>query len=133
MQTIVYGRREAHGATFDKPWAVISIRNPDMTPLEFECPNLKGVLHLAFDDIDKLENGKIPFTIGMANQVWDFIQSVKVDILLVHCIMGLSRSPGIAAAIDKILTGDDSKWFATKVPNRRVFTCMLKAANERYI
>ncbi len=133
----VCSRMQAVGATYAKPWAVISIREPGMIPVEFSCPNLKGVLHLEFHDVDRVKDGEVLFTIDDAKKVWDFIESVgDVDTLLVHCLLGLSRSPGIAAAFDKVTKGDDRKWFNDKrpggmVPNRRVFSCMLHAANER--
>lgn len=129
---VVCSRDEAVGVHSDQPWAVISIRNPGMEPVPFDCPNLKGVLYLEFDDIDKIADGYVTFSLDMARRTWDFIQEhSEVNTLLVHCLMGLSRSPGIAAAVDKALTGDDSKWYVEKVPNRRVFSCMLQVANER--
>lgn len=132
MNLVVCTREQAVGVTHDKPWAVISIRNPGGTPVEFNCPNLKGVLYLEFDDTDRLSDHEIAFTLDMARTVWDFVESHKeVDTILVHCLLGHSRSPAIAAAIDKTYTGDDSKWYKTKVPNRRVFRCMLHVAEER--
>ncbi len=133
----VCSREQAVGVQHDKPWAVISIRNPGMTPVDFACPNLKGVLYLEFDDTDRIKDQLVVFTIDDASKVWDFIEDVgEIDTLLVHCLMGLSRSPGIAAAVDKVRTGDDMHWFnqrgpTAKVPNRRVFQCMLHAAHER--
>lgn len=128
----VCDRNQATGVTHNKPWAVISIHNPGMDKVEFECPNNKGVLYLEFDDVDKVKEGAVAFTIADARKVWDFIQNLgDIDTLLIHCLMGLSRSPGVAAAIDKVLVGDDKHWFATKTPNRRVFRCMLHVANER--
>lgn len=135
MKTVVCDRKQATGATYDKPWAVISIHNPGMAPVDFACPNLKGVLYLEFDDTDKVNGQLVVFNMDMARQVWDFIQGLgEVDTLLIHCLMGLSRSPGIAAAVDKALTGDDMKWFTGndgKVPNRRVYTGVLHVAYER--
>ncbi len=139
MNVEVCSRQQAVGARCDQPWAVISIRNPGMTPVEFDCPNLKGVLYLEFDDIDRIKDNLVPFNLSDAHKVWDFIQARQtegVNQLLVHCLMGLSRSPGIAAAVDKVLKGDDMKWFNDKspqgkVPNRRVYQCMLHVANER--
>lgn len=135
MKVVVCSREQAVGVVHDKPWGVISIRNPGDKPLEFTCPNNKGVLLLDFHDADKVEAGKILFSMDDARKVWDFIQGLgEIDTLLVHCIMGLSRSPGIAAAVDKVLNGDDMHWFSGqggRVPNRRVYRCMMNVAHER--
>lgn len=134
---VVCSRDQAVGVTHDKPWAVISICNPGMDPVSFTCPNLKGVLYLEFDDADRVQEGLTLFTMDHAKKVWDFVESLgEIDTLLVHCLMGLSRSPGIAAAIDKVLKGDDMHWFnergpTGKVPNRRVYRCMLEVAHQR--
>ncbi len=125
-------RGEAVGFKHDKSWAVISIRNPDMTPVDFECPNLAKVLYLEFDDINKITRGMVAFSIEMAEQVWDFVDAVgDVDLLLIHCNLGSSRSPGVAAAIAKVKTGDDMDWFKRKTPNSRVYAAMLAVANQR--
>lgn len=128
MEIAVCSRGMAVGLTQDRPWAVISIRNPDMDPLPFRCRNLNGVLHLAFDDVDKVSNGYTAFSTDMAKQIWDFVKGLEVELLLVHCNLGASRSPAVAAALDKVLHGDDEKWFRTKTPNRRVYRCLLSFA-----
>jgi predicted protein tyrosine phosphatase len=133
---IVYSRADAaHMQAFDKPWAIISIKNPGMSELKFPTENRVGVLRLDFDDLDYVPHDDryyVLFSPEMARNVWDFVNTVweKADTLVVHCNHGVSRSPAIAAAIAKVKFGDDSKWFNTKVPNRRVFKCMLAIASE---
>lgn len=51
-----------------------------------------------------------------------------VDQLIIHCNMGVSRSPAVAAAIKKALTGSDDEFFDGKfVPNMVVYYTVLKA------
>jgi predicted protein tyrosine phosphatase len=112
--------------------AIISIQNPGMTPIEFP-PGLVGLLALEFDDCDGPEDGKVVyFNEYHAKAIWTFVEAVwgRAEALLIHCNLGSSRSPAVAAAIDKVKTGDDTKWFTTKSPNRFIFRTMLKVAIE---
>lgn len=116
----------------ETPWAVISIKNHDQIDNVFDCPNLKHALWMAFDDADHLIEGMVIFTMPMAKQIWDFVESLEgIDTLVIHCNMGFSRSPAVAAAIDKVRIGDDSTYFEKKSPNRRVYRAMLHEAQRR--
>lgn len=48
--------------------------------------------------------------------------------MVLHCDAGMSRSPGVAAALSKVLVGDDSQFFKRYRPNMRVYRTLL----ERY-
>jgi len=126
MNIEVCDRGSATYATFPHKWAVISIICPLEKEVEFlPDPNRVGILRLCFDDVDKLSNQYIAFNMEMAREVWDFIEKHEgIETLLIHRSAGMCRSPGIAAGIDKVLTGDDSKWFKTKTPNSRVYRCI---------
>lgn len=50
----------------------------------------------------------------------------KADIVAIHCDAGMSRSPGIAAALQKIHTGNDFLWFNTKTPNMLVYRTIME-------
>lgn len=115
--------------------AIISITDPDNDhPPITEKPGLQGVLHLSFHDADV--DGFDPefnFTIMSDDDgdlVADFLEKQKdVDLLIVQCDAGICRSPGMAAAILKHLTGDDSQIFDDNrfVPNRWVYKKTLQA------
>lgn len=113
-------------------WAIVSIVNPKDEPVEFKQDNIEA-LHLRFDDTDRLCSDMVAFNMAQAAQVWDFVDKVwdHVDTFAVHCLMGLSRSPGIAAAIAKVKYDDDRIWFERKTPNRRVYRAMLETARSR--
>lgn len=50
----------------------------------------------------------------------DFVASVweQAEAFLLHCDVGLSRSPAVAAAQSRIYYGDDGQWFELDFPNR---------------
>jgi len=59
------------------------------------------MLRLQFDDIEKPTPGLKLFSEEDADKVIDFIQKIdgKVDHVVVHCMLGQSRGPGVARAI----------------------------------
>lgn len=112
---------------------VISISEPRSNhPLIEEKPELKEVLRLSFHDID-IETSEFDhsrMTDEDAKLVATFVEKHKnVDMMIVQCDAGISRSSGIAAAILKHLTGDDSQIFNDKrfLPNRWVYSKTLEA------
>jgi predicted protein tyrosine phosphatase len=47
----------------------------------------------------------------------------------VHCDAGVSRSPAVAAALARVLKGDDAEYFAGRYrPNTRVYRMLLEHA-----
>ena len=113
------------------PWAAISVStSPDEFPV-LSDENRVGLLQLNFWDVSQALPGMkhvIAFNRYHSTQILEFIQDVweNIDCLLVHCEAGMSRSPAIAAAIDKIYHGDDSFWFNTKTPNMLVYRTILE-------
>lgn len=82
-------------------------------------------------EIEKLkENGYCKFfDKNDAIKIKEFVstlEDLQVDILLIHCAAGVSRSMAIAAAIDKYLTGNDSWYFENGIPNKYVYNLLLK-------
>ena len=116
----------------DVPWAAISIVTEPPWPQLLE-ENRVGLLQLEFMDAEfvrptsKWGNGLSIFNECHATQILDFVQNVwdQVECFLIHCDAGLSRSPAVAAAIERIYYEDDSYWFATKTPNSLVYRKIL--------
>lgn len=84
-------------------------------------------------DTSKIGN-LIYFNKDMANQILDFYLDAKtagVNIIIAHCDAGACRSPAICAALQKIETDDDEKWFKSYVPNMLVYNTILETAHER--
>lgn len=94
---------------------------------------LIGLLRLEFDDIDTYTEGYKLFNSKQALQILDFVESVKdeIDILVVHCLAGVSRSAGVAAAIDDIYIQSDKRWFLIKCPNQHVYRTIINAYQFR--
>ena len=111
--------------------AIISIADPhDPHPFIVEWPELKEVLRLSFHDVDNQwwDDQGMPDKFRLMSdedgeRVAAFVNKHKdVDLLIVQCEAGISRSSGMAAAILKHLTGDDSQIFGNRrfLPNRWV-------------
>ncbi len=126
--------RSAWNAKFfrsDHPWAAIQISHNDQFPMLSE-ENRVGVLRLVFEDIeqaDKLES----FSPTLAMEILDFVKEIwdKVDVFLVHCEVGLSRSPAIAAALCRIYYGHDGRWADSIFPNRLVYKLLVETHARR--
>ena len=119
--------RSARNAEFfrsDRPWAAISITSGHEHPVLSEA-NRVGLLRLVFDDITQRDTPQ-SFTPALAAEILDFVASVwdQVDVFLIHCDVGLSRSPAVAAALSRIYYGD-GPWFELDFPNRLVYDVLV--------
>lgn len=133
----VKSRYKAIDHRSDEPWAVISVTTPDGRPLpSFSPENRLGVLRLCFYDANSdAQNweGKQPgyiFDRKMAKQILDFTNEYwdQAEEFLIHCDMGMSRSPAVAAAIAYIKggRGADEHWFKNYTPNSLVYRTILE-------
>ena len=126
--------RSARNAEFfrsDRPWAAISITSGHEHPVMSEA-NRVGLLRLVFDDITQADTPQ-SFTPALAAEILDFVASVwdQVDVFLIHCDVGLSRSPAVAAALSRIYYGDDGPWFELDFPNRLVYDVLVATHSRR--
>jgi predicted protein tyrosine phosphatase len=134
----------------EEPHVVISIREPNNEPVEFEKNASRlAVLPMYFYDLDhsqsrwnEEEMGRIEKKYGhgifrpeQANVIIDFVEEWKdkVVVIVVHCAAGVSRSAGVAAAILKVLTGSDKYIFSNRayIPNRYVYNTILTEWQKR--
>jgi len=137
MKIEVRNRRDVnqrYGRFNHETVAIISITDPDNEHPKIEMHStLRGILQLSFHDLDN--NHKLPRKYKIMSeedgkQVAEFVEKNKdVDLLIVQCDAGISRSSGMAAAILKHLTGDDSQIFEDEnfIPNRWVYKKTLEA------
>jgi len=128
------------------PHAVISITDPtNKKPAKFELSEyLLSVLYVKCYDIDFSDGymshtrsqimkkyGDGLFTDEHAMHIANFVLENKdsIGILICHCDAGISRSSGVAAAIQRALTGDDKEIFNDKryIPNMHVYRKVLDA------
>lgn len=102
----------------DRPWAAISVSTLGDFPV-LSDDNRKGLLQLVFADTADPDRSD-SFTSSLAAKVLDYVGKMwdDVEVLLIHCEAGLSRSPGVAAALSQIYYGDDGPWFEYDFPNK---------------
>lgn len=131
MRVIVMNQREAENYSANKqvePSFMISITSLNQENAKVYATrdnNIFKVLKLSFDDTD---NG-YGMTLNDANKIKDFIiEAIEhVELIIVHCGAGQSRSAGVAAAILKYLYNDDSQIFNNPryTPNMRCYSMVL--------
>ena len=115
----------------DRPWAAISITTEGDLP-ELSEENRLGLLQLVFADTadpDRTDS----FTVSQATELLDFVEQVwdRVEFLLIHCEVGMSRSPGVAAALSRIYDGDDGPWGEYDFPNSLVYGRLVDGHRQR--
>ena len=133
-EIVVLSCIEAEDYCCDARWACISIASTEEDFSPIRKRRRKGLLQLAFADIDKPLPGFIHFEDDHAHDILDFVTHYwkRVDTLMVHCHAGLSRSPAVAAAIARLKWGDGSEFFEEPyLPNELVYRTILEVAAGR--
>lgn len=132
MELFVYSRAAIERLPpHDVPHLIISITTtPHDTARLPASRHCRGILRLAFPDADQAAHGYADadlFSTIQADQVWELVLVHRADVVRVvlHCDAGISRSPAVAAALSKILVGDDSEFFTRYRPNMRVYRTLL--------
>ncbi len=126
--------RSARNAEFfrsDRPWAAIQISHQDDFPT-LHSENRVGLLRLVFEDTEEADTPE-SFNPALATEILDFVEKMwdQVEVFLVHCQLGLSRSPAVAAALCRIYYDQDGRWFESIFPNRLVYHVLLKTHARR--
>ena len=130
---LVLPKSEATTFQCNDPWACISIgAEPGDWPKINKVQQV-DILQIAFFDTEFKRDDVIYFNEQHAKDILDFVEKVwdKIDLLMVHCLAGMSRSPGVAAAIAKIKYGNDDFYFKRYLPNTLVYRTILNLAHER--
>ena len=140
-QFIVLSKSKAKNFTSDVPWAAISIAShKDDLPKLNACQRM-GLLQLEFADIEHDDGWPAHkdrlFTSKQAQQILEFAEQMwdKVDVFMVHCFAGVSRSAAVAAALEKIYNKreDVVEYWYKHSPNMLVFTTLLETAISKNI
>lgn len=138
MEIFVYSRGAIERlAPHDVPHVIISITTTadDVArlPSGDQC---KGVLRLAFLDADapRSDDATGLFSTEHATAICDFVEQHRrvVRRIVVHCDAGLSRSPGVAAALAVCLGGSDEEFFRRYRPNMLVYRRLLEEWRLRH-
>ncbi len=139
----VVGRKEAQHCMFPRNMAVISIYTPGDQPARIEHERRSQVLQLCFDDLSdpKYKNKRIVggsrdggyiqlFTAAQALEIKAFVSGMLaagISRFVVHCDAGVSRSPGVAAALDVVFNNAKNIRRGWECYNRMVYTKVLTA------
>jgi predicted protein tyrosine phosphatase len=86
---------------------------------------------MRFEDSDHRDPNA--FTKDDAIRIQDFVEhhmTQGVQVCLVHCHMGWSRSPGVAAALSDFYNEECGYFFRHFNPNAHVFRVMLETLYE---
>jgi len=132
MRFDVFSRKMAENYSTNEKHINISIANPRAP--KAKLPALESRVDALF--ITCADSGRVGFEVSegdlfnksLAKAVWKFVDKYKdeVDLIIVNCELGISRSSGMAAAISKILNGDDMHFFRYFVPNMDVYRKMIE-------
>ena len=133
MKIINISEREAKVFDTDIPYIHISIYEPKTEPIKLRKNKFrKATLYLKFHDLDKkCEDYKL-FNEEQALKILMFVQwwFHHIELIVVNCGAGVSRSAGVAGALSKLINGDDSEYFKHSLPNMLVYRTILNVANE---
>ena len=138
MDFFVYSRSALDAmAPHDLPHVIVSITSsPDDVASLRKNPTCRGVLRLSFPDAetgsDRYTEGQL-FSRAQADALWAFVLEHRREIerIIVHCDAGVSRSSAVAAALSRVLNGDDAEFFAGRYrPNMRVYRTVLETRPE---
>lgn len=138
----VLSKAQAERLEPTKKCAIISITDHEDEVVKFKYNNnIKGVLRLGFLDEDNLRyirnkhNSRYRlFSLKDALKILDFVDEMKdkIEILYIHCVAGVSRSPAIAAALCDIYNIESNvDWFFNYSPNIFVYRKLLNAYHFR--
>ena len=135
MEIFVYSRSGLDAARpHEVPHVVISITSsPDDVARLRSNRNCVGVLRVSFPDVETASEQhpeSALFSREHADAIWSFVREhlSAIERVIVHCDAGMSRSPAVAAALARVLNGDDAEFFGGRYrPNKRVYETMLAA------
>lgn len=127
MRFLVLSRNKAKEYSYkktDTPYIIISIIDINTKNVVFDRNvQLKDVLRLSFDDVEEECTGAI--SEYDAKRIVDFVYAWMnyIELIVVHCEAGTSRSAGVCGALMLWANGDDSEIFYNDLyrPNMRCY------------
>ena len=145
MEILVMGRQSVEQFQSEKTHIIISITSPYSTPAKIGLSDkVKDILRLSFHDWDAKEKELIEqkntleskrmiyFNNEMAKKILLFVERYikTINLIVVHCEAGISRSAGVAGAISKCFYGDDNYYFKHYLPNMLVYRTIIEEWNK---
>jgi predicted protein tyrosine phosphatase len=133
MKFLIMSKDKVSKFAYPHRYAVIGVVSHDDVHPELQ-EGYVDALRLNFYDIDFKIDVYPGITDVDADRIIEFVENNKnlVDLFVVHCNAGISRSSGIAAALSFIYNGDDAWVFSDHryMPNMLVYRKILKAAEK---
>jgi predicted protein tyrosine phosphatase len=133
MKIKVFNEEEIQHFITEEKHIVVSIQDPNygfvILPANSNRIDWVGLNFYDLDeDTEVFPYSKFIFTSIQARIILDFVDlwKNKIDLICINCCAGISRSAGVAAALSKILNGDDSYYFKHYLPNMLVYRKILK-------
>jgi len=116
----------------ERSWAAISVSSAAHFFPTLSEANRIGLLRLVFEDTVERSN-PASFSDRHAEEILDFVEGIwrLADVLLIHCEVGLSRSPAIAAALSRLYFDDDGPWSEFDFMNRLVYQMLVESGRRR--
>lgn len=137
----VFSRKTVQDFATDRPHIFISVRDPGSEPVDVAImPHQVARLDLEFSDVDASNKPNLKnidsiklFTIDDAQSILRLFQITKpcINLIIINCEAGISRSSGIAAAMTRIMGNSDAEYFSNTgpyCPNRFVYSMLLNMA-----
>ena len=132
MKIKVFNEEEIQHFKTEEKHIVISIQDPNYDFVKLpEQQSRLAWLGFHFYDLDKdtevFPYSRFVFNSEQAKEILKFVEDWKdsIDLICVNCCAGISRSAGVAAALSKILNGNDSYYFKQYLPNMLVYRTIL--------
>jgi len=151
MEIKIFNEKDIQKFKTNKKHIVISIQDPNSNFVKLPKQKSRiGWLGLQFYDLDK-DTGYFPyggaydgtlfhriipnfmihrflFEFNHAKHILEFVGFHKnnINLVIINCVAGISRSAGVAGALSKILNNDDSYYFKHYCPNMRVYRTILE-------
>jgi len=105
----------------------------DTLQLQFDDWNVEQKIKIEarYENSQKMKD-MIYFNENHAKKIIKFVEKYldKIELIVVQCDAGISRSAGVAAALSKCINNDDKYFFKNYLPNSLVYSTILKVWNE---
>jgi predicted protein tyrosine phosphatase len=145
IDILVFNQEDVEEFMTDRPHVVISIKEPGPAKRAVFPENSYRIaeLYLDFCDMDALRSPNVKnlpdvyklFCEDDARSILKFLELMLpyINLIVVNCPGGISRSSAVAAAIAKILGQSDERFFNPKgpyTPNRFIYRTLLNVAMD---
>jgi len=137
MKIKIFSELEIQRFKTDENHVVISIQDPNYDFVKLPEQNSRlDWIGFKFYDLDRdcecFPYSRFLFEQENAISILNFVNKWKdkINLILINCVAGVSRSMAIGAALGKILNNDDSYFFKEGIPNMRVYRKILEEYNK---